>query len=114
MVVTGGSGMSMGAGGAIALAFALGLVAVAGCSDGVAGVALGWAGAAFARMTSGAGATSMPFVVEALSAVTAAEAVAMNAFLPMVFRTPEAAEVVLPIIRPISVDASPPDRACVL
>ena len=55
MVVTGASGMAIGAGGAgggmtlvIALAFgrARGLVAVTSCSDGGVGVALGWAGAA--------------------------------------------------------------------
>ena len=71
-VVTSGSGMPMGAGGAtalviaLALALALGLWAFTGCSEGGAGVAVGWAGAAFARMTGGAGAaTSTPFVVEA-------------------------------------------------
>ena len=91
----------MGAGGATALAIArafalaLGLAAVTGCSDGVAGVALGGALGCSPALTVTMGgfgaATSMPFVVEALSAVTAAEAVAMNAFLLMFFRTPEAA-----------------------
>ena len=102
---------------ALADAFALARVlgAVTGCSDGGAGGALGWVGAAFARMTGGAGAaTSTPFVVEALSAFTAALADAMKAFFPFFFRTPEAAdraEVVWSISRSISVFASPPDRA---
>ena len=121
MVVTAGSGMTIGAGGGtalvIALAFGLArcLVAVTGCSDGGAGVGAGAAGAALAvTMGSLGAATSIPFDVEALSAVTAAEAVAINAFLLMFFKKPEAAEVVLPIFRPISVLASPPDRACAL
>ena len=83
MVVAGGSGMTIGAGTTaldIARVFAL-LVAVAGCSDGGAGVALGWAGAALAVTMGGFGAaTSMPFVVDASSAVTAALARAINAF----------------------------------
>ena len=99
-VVTVGSVMSMGTGGATALAAALalarvlGAVAVKGCStDGGAGAALGWAGAAFALTSGGVGgATSMPFVFDALSAVTAAEAEAMKAFLPVFFRTPDAAD----------------------
>ena len=75
----------MGTGGATALADALALArvlrAVTVCStDGGAGVAVGWAGAAFARMTGGARATSMLFVVEALSALTAALPEAMNFF----------------------------------
>ena len=87
----------MGTGGATALADALALArvleAVTDCStDGGADVAAGWAGAAWTRMTGGArAATSMPFVVEALSAVTAALADAKNAFLPNFRNTPEAA-----------------------
>ena len=88
--------MSIGTGGAtafeIALAFALArvVVAVTGCSDGGAGVALGWTGAALAVTMGGFGAaTSMPFVVEALSAVTAAEAVAMNVFLSIFLGRPK-------------------------
>ena len=93
VVTVSGSGMSMGAGGgtalviALALALALGLVAATGCSEGGTGVAVGWAGAAFTRMTGGAGAAiSTPFVVEALSAVTAARADAMNAYFPIFFK----------------------------
>ena len=121
MVVTGGSGMVIGAGGAggatvsvIALAFgrARGLAAVNGCSDGGAGVALGWAGAAFAVTMGGLGAAmSIPFVVEALSAVAAAEAEAMKAFQPPFFRILEAADLTVDpwsIIRPMRVLASIP------
>ena len=116
------SGMSIGAGGAIAfadafaLALVLGTVATKGCStDGGAGVWAGRAGAALAVTTGGLGATtSMPFVVLDRSAVTAAEAEAMNAFLS-VFRILEAVDLTVDpwsIIRAMRVLASPPDLAC--
>jgi len=90
--------MSIGVGGAIAFADAfafalvLGTVATKGCStDGGAGVGTGFAGAALAVTMGGFGAaTSMPFVVLARSAVTAAEAEAMKAFLTPFFRILEA------------------------
>ena len=112
-------GMSMGAGGATARAdaFALAcvLVAVTGCStDGGAGVALGGAGAAFARTTAGTGSGSTTFVVETLSALTAALAVAMNALFVNVLRTFEAAVragAVVSMSFSNNVLASPPARA---
>ena len=125
MVVAGGSGMTIGAGGATvfditrACALARGLAADTGCSDGGTGVGAGAAGAALAVTMGGFGAEiSRPFVVDALSAVTAALALVINVFLLIFLNTPEATDVatdvVLPIIRPISVLVSPPDRACAL
>ena len=93
------SGMSIGAGGAVALAAAvalalvLGAVAVKGCSMyGGASAAVGWAGAALAVTTGGTGGACIPFVVADLSAVAAAEAVAIMALVAMLFKTLEAAE----------------------
>ena len=74
---------------------------------------MGWAGAGLAFTTGGAGgAIVVPFVVAALSAVAAAEAVARMALLPMLFKAPEAVVAVWSIRRPTIVLISPPDRAC--
>ena len=95
---------------AVAVAFAT--VATNGCCvQRGAGAALGWAGAGLAFATGG-GAMAVPFVVTARSAEAAAEAVAKKVFLPMLFRTPEAAVAVWSIRRPTSVLISPPDLAC--
>jgi hypothetical protein len=62
-------------------------------------------------------AMSIPFVVEALSAVAAAAAEAMKAFLTPFFRILEAADLTVDpwsIIRPMGVLVFPPDLACAL
>ena len=124
-VVTAGSGISIGAGGATAfataLAFARALTTRAEsptaatngcCGEGDAGAAWGRTGAGLAFTTGGAGgAAAVPFDVAAWSAVAAAEAVATSALLPMLFRTPEAAKVPWSIRRPTNVLISPPARA---
>ena len=78
-------------------------------------MAAGWAGAAFALTTAGTGAaTSTPFLVEALRAVAAAPAVAMNAFLVklvITFETAVLAGAAVSIIFSSSVPASLPALA---